>query len=100
MTTRNYLAMSLYHPQILRGGAQVISHDLFDAARGDNGWNATFVAAIDAVAFPQYNRVGATLTRFGEEEDELLLLTQHFDSFYHLAMDERRTPALEAPFLS
>lgn len=90
--------MSLYHPQVLRGGAQVISYDLFDTVRQDSDWKATFVGAIDAPAFPQYNRVGATLTQFGEEQNELLLLTQHFDSFYHLAMDERRTPALEAFF--
>jgi glycosyltransferase involved in cell wall biosynthesis len=100
MTPRHYLSISLYHPQVLRGGAQVIAYDLFDQAQCDNAWKATFVGAIDAVAFPQYNRVGATLTRFGEAENELLLLTQSFDSFYHLALDERRTQALRAMFLN
>jgi glycosyltransferase involved in cell wall biosynthesis len=90
--------MSLYHPQVLRGGAQMVAYDLFDAARADENWEATFVGAIDAPAFPKYNRTGAVITRLGERSDELLLLTQGFDSFYHLSVDERRTNALRQLF--
>lgn len=96
--SRNYLSMSLYHPHVLRGGAQMVAYDLFDAARSDNDWKATFVGAIDANAFPKYNRAGAVITRLGEDEDELLLLTQQFDGFYHLGVDKRRSDALRILF--
>ena len=76
----------------------MVAYDLFDAARNDPAFSATFLGAIDANAFPKYNRVGATITRLSERHDELLLLTQGFDSFYHLSPDARRTKALRTFF--
>ncbi|MBP6014592.1 MAG: glycosyltransferase [Alphaproteobacteria bacterium] len=96
--TCKYLVMSLYHPQVLRGGAQMVAYDLFDAARADAAYHATFVGAIDANAFPRHNRTGAVVSRLGERDDELLLLTQGFDGFYHLSIDPRRTLALRKLF--
>jgi glycosyltransferase involved in cell wall biosynthesis len=93
--TFRYLSIALYHPSVLRGGAQAVAKDLFDVATADPDCeSASLLAAIDTASFPEHDKVGAAITRLGEAPNEYLLLTRVFDSFYHVVYDARRQKAL------
>lgn len=89
-----YLTVSLFHPQILKGGAQYVAKDLHDAAMADPDVDATLLACIDGNAFPQYAKVGASLTALPDGQNEYVLPGTKFDDFYHVIYDPRRNKAL------
>ena len=89
-----YLTIALYHPRIMKGGAQYVAKDLHDAARADPDVQATLLAAFDANVFPHHAKVGAAITALPDSDSEYLLAGQRFDDFYHTAHDPRRLKAL------
>ncbi len=84
-----YLSLSLYHPHVMRGGAQKVAYDLFKEVERQGDWEAYFLGAIHAPTFPQYTRTGAPITSFERRDNEFLLLTRKFDDFRQMMLDER-----------
>lgn len=89
-----YLSVSLYHPRVMKGGAQYVAKDLFDAARADDGVDPVLLAAIDASRFPQFTRVGASIAGLPDSPDEFVMPGRRFDDFYHRIYDPRRNKAV------
>ncbi len=89
-----YLTVSLYHPAVMKGGAQYVAKDLHDVASADPETDAVMLAAIDSNMFPQYAKVGASITALPDGRDEFLLLGRRFGEFHHVIYDPRRNKAV------
>lgn len=89
-----YLTVSLYHPRVMKGGAQYVAKDLHDTARLDPGTDPVLLAAIDGNMFPQYAKVGSAITALPDSGDEFLLPGQRFNDFHHTIYDARRQKAI------
>ncbi len=89
-----YLTVSLYHPRVLKGGAQYVAKDLHDAASADPDTQAVLLAAIDGQAFPQYAKTGSSITALPDSPAEFILPGQGFNDFHHTIYDARRNKAL------
>ena len=89
-----FLTVALYHPRVMKGGAQQVAKDLHDTATNDVGVDAVLLAGIDSRAFPAYNKVGSAITMLPDSPGEFLLLGSRFDDFYHTIYDARRNKAL------
>jgi len=90
-----YLTVALYHPRVMKGGAQYVAKDLHDAAMADETCEAVLLAGIDGVMFPQYMKVGAAITALPDSPSEFLMGGAKFDDFYHVIYDPRRNKALK-----
>lgn len=90
-----FLTISLYHPRVMKGGAQYVAKDLHDAATADPGVEAVMLAAIDGNRFPQYSKTGASITALPDTSAEFLLPGRRFDDFYHRVYDPRRNKAVK-----
>lgn len=89
-----YLTVSLYHPRVMKGGAQYVAKDLHDAALADPETEAVLLAGIDGNRFPEYAKVGSAITALPDSGSEFLLPGQRFDDFHHTVYDARRNKAL------
>jgi len=90
-----YLTVSLYHPRVMKGGAQYVAKDLHDMARADDQVTPVMLAGIDGNMFPQYAKVGSAITALPDSPDEFLLPGQSFDDFHHVIYDPRRNKAIK-----
>ena len=61
--TCKVLLMSLYHPELVRGGAQQVCYELFEALREAPGFRPFLLAAIDN-SYPALFKSGARITGF------------------------------------
>ncbi|WP_238368354.1 glycosyltransferase [Mesobacterium pallidum] len=93
-----YMTISLYHPRVMKGGAQYVAKDLHDAADADPDVEAVLLAGIDGHMFPQYGKVGSSITALPDSSREFILPGQTFNEFYHTVYDQRRTKALQRFF--
>jgi glycosyltransferase involved in cell wall biosynthesis len=86
LTSRNntgrqrVLLVSLFHPELVRGGAQQICYELFEglAPHAD----VTLLASVDA-SYPALFKPGAQITGFDNRPGEFLFLMQDYDSWWH-----------------
>lgn len=90
-----FLTLSLYHPRVMKGGAQYVAKDLHDAAQADPEVEAVMLAAIDGNRFPQYAKVGSSITALPDTDSEFLLPGRRFDDFFHRVYDPRRNKAVK-----
>lgn len=90
-----FLTIALYHPRVMKGGAQYVAKDLHDAAAADPQVEAVMLAAIDANRFPQYSKIGASITALPGSRSEFLMPGRRFDDFYHRIYDPRRNKAVK-----
>ncbi len=76
------LIISLFHPELLRGGAQQLAYELFQGLRAREDCETTLLAAID----PQFTglyKPGAHITGFDGRPGEFLLLTRDYNHLWH-----------------
>ncbi len=92
MTRRKprYLTVALYHPRVMKGGAQYVAKDLHDSAARGREFDALLLAGIDGALFPQHVKVGSAISALPETTDQYILAGFRFDDFYHAAYDPRR----------
>ncbi len=93
-----FMTISLCHPRIMKGGAQYVAKDLHDAADADPDVEAVMLAGIDGHMFPQYNKVGSSITGLPDSPREFVLPGMSFNEFHHTIHDPRRTKALKRFF--
>ncbi|OYV38830.1 MAG: hypothetical protein B7Z81_04085 [Acidocella sp. 20-61-6] len=72
------LLVSLYHPELVRGGAQAIAYELFQGLRQRDDVEATLLASVDQTT-PALYKSGARITGFDGRPGEYVYLSQEYD---------------------
>jgi glycosyltransferase involved in cell wall biosynthesis len=91
------LIVSLFHPELIRGGAQQIAYELFEELKVTPGVEPIFLASVDST-YPALFKSGACITGFDGREDEFLFLMQDYDYWWHKTSQPRMVEAF-AEFL-
>ena len=86
------LLVSLFHPELVRGGAQQVCYELFEGLR-EGGVEVTLLASVDE-SMPALFKSGARITGFDGRPDEFLFLSRGYDHWWHKIGD----PHLVASF--
>lgn len=76
------LLVSLFHPELMRGGAQQICYELFEGLKDRGDCEVTLLASTDS-GYPALFKAGARITGFDGREREFLYLMQDYDYWYH-----------------
>jgi glycosyltransferase involved in cell wall biosynthesis len=72
------LLISLYHPELVRGGAQQIAYELFQGLQQIPGVEPVLLASIDQTT-PALFKSGARITGFDGRPNEFLFLSRGYD---------------------
>src|SRR5215472_3485070 len=83
---KTVLLVSLFHPELVRGGAQEICYELFEGLRDDPDYRPVLLASIDAT-YPALFKSGARITGFDGRADEFLFLSRDYDHWWHRTSD-------------
>jgi glycosyltransferase involved in cell wall biosynthesis len=83
LTRQRVLLVSLFHPELLRGGAQQICYELFEGLKEETDLEATLLASVTHDRYPALFKSGARITGFDGREGEFLFLTQEYDYWWH-----------------
>jgi glycosyltransferase involved in cell wall biosynthesis len=78
------LLLSLFHPELVRGGAQQICYELFEGLKAVEGVEPTLLAAIEP-RFPALYKSGARITGFDNRPGEFLFLSRDYDYIWNKA---------------
>lgn len=76
------LLISLFHPELVRGGAQQICYELFQELRERPDLKCFLLASLDE-SHPSLYKSGARITGFDGRKDEYLFLTREYDHWWH-----------------
>jgi glycosyltransferase involved in cell wall biosynthesis len=76
------LYISVFHPELHRGGAQQVTYELFEAMKSVPGVEPFFLAAVDPSQKAFY-KAGARITGFDGRDNEFLFLTEGYDYWWH-----------------
>ncbi|MBV1797735.1 glycosyltransferase [Siccirubricoccus sp. G192] len=82
------LFISVFHPEIFRGGAQQAAYELFLGAR-EAGLDATFLASVEPGQAPALFKPGAIFTGFDGRPNEYLFLSDSYDHAWHRNLNIR-----------
>jgi glycosyltransferase involved in cell wall biosynthesis len=82
------LIISIFHPELVRGGAQQVAYELFQGLNARPDTQAVFLAAVDPT-FTAYYKSGACITGFDGRPDEYLFLSRGYDYWWHKTSDTR-----------
>lgn len=77
------LLVSLFHPELLRGGAQQICYELFEGLKETPGVQPTLLASVDGALYPALFKSGACITGFDDRDGEFLFLMRDYDYWWH-----------------
>jgi glycosyltransferase involved in cell wall biosynthesis len=80
------LLISLFHPELIRGGAQQVCYELFRGLQGRPDVEATLLASIDS-SIPALYKNGARITGFDRRPNEYLFLSRNYDYLWHKVPD-------------
>ncbi len=76
------LLISVFHPELHRGGAQQVTYELFKALKAQPGVEPFFLAGGDASQRAFY-KSGARITGFDGRDGEFMFLTEGYDYWWH-----------------
>ncbi len=76
------LLVSLFHPELVRGGAQQVCYELFQALQERDDLDVTLLASIDQ-GLPALYKSGARITGFDGRRNEFLFLSRDYDHVWH-----------------
>ncbi len=88
------LLVSLFHPELVRGGAQLVCYDQFMELRGRDDVEATLLAAVDQ-NLPALFKSGARIIGFDGRPAEFLFLGRGYDYQWHRLPDPVMIEAFE-----
>jgi glycosyltransferase involved in cell wall biosynthesis len=80
------LLVSLFHPELVRGGAQQVCYELFSGLKEQEGVEPILLAAIDP-SFDSLFKSGARITGFDNRPGEFLYLSRDYDYWWHKTSD-------------
>jgi glycosyltransferase involved in cell wall biosynthesis len=72
------LIISLYHPELVRGGAQQMAYEVFKGLQETPGMEPVLLASADQTS-PALFKSGARITGFDGRRDEFLFLSREYD---------------------
>jgi len=84
--TMKVLLISLFHPELVRGGAQQVCYELFLGLRDRPNVEATLLASVDT-SVPALYKSGARITGFDRRPNEYLFLSRSYDYLWHKVPD-------------
>ena len=84
--TLKVLLISLYHPELVRGGAQQVCYELFEGLKARDDVEPILLAAIDP-SFGALFKSGARITGFDGRPGEFLFLSRDYDYWWHKTSD-------------
>jgi glycosyltransferase involved in cell wall biosynthesis len=76
------LVVSLFHPELIRGGAQQIAYELYEGLKEIEGVEPVLLASVDS-SFPALFKSGARITGFDGRPNEYLFLSRGFDHWWN-----------------
>src|SRR6185312_5818169 len=79
---RKVLLVSLFHPELIRGGAQQIAYELFKGLQDEPDIDAVLLASVDS-SYPALFKPGARITGFDRRPNEFLFLSADYDFLWH-----------------
>ncbi len=79
---RRVLLISLFHPELVRGGAQQVCYELFQELRAAPDIEPFLLASIDS-SYPSLFKSGARITGFDGRPNEFLYLSADYDHLWH-----------------
>lgn len=82
------LFVSVFHPELVRGGAQQAAYELFLGARRA-GLDATFLASCEPDIAPALFKPGAIVTGFDGRPNEYLFLSDSFEHTWYRNLNPR-----------
>ncbi|HZP21064.1 MAG TPA: glycosyltransferase family 4 protein [Bauldia sp.] len=80
------LLVSLFHPELVRGGAQQVCYELFQGLRARDDVEATLLASVDD-STPALFKSGARITGFDRRPNEFVFLSRGYDYTWHRIPD-------------
>jgi glycosyltransferase involved in cell wall biosynthesis len=80
------LLISLFHPELVRGGAQQVCYELFEGLREHPDIRPVLLASVDD-KYPALYKSGARITGFDGRADEFLFLSRDYDHWWHRSSD-------------
>jgi glycosyltransferase involved in cell wall biosynthesis len=86
------LVVSHYHPELMRGGAQQCSYELFLGLKEEADIEPFFLAATDD-SYPALYKPGACITGFDGRKNEFLFLSADYDHLWHRTTSPRHIAA-------
>jgi glycosyltransferase involved in cell wall biosynthesis len=86
------LVISLFHPELIRGGAQQIAYEHFQELQQTPGVEPTLLASTDST-YPALFKSGACITGFDNRPSEFLFLMQDYDYWWHKTSSPRMVAA-------
>ena len=78
------LLVSLFHPELVRGGAQQVCYELFQGLLQLPDVEPVLLASVDA-SLPALYKSGARITGFDRRPNEFLFLSRDYDYTWHRA---------------
>ncbi|MFL5239726.1 MAG: hypothetical protein ACJ8EL_19445 [Rhizomicrobium sp.] len=69
------MLISLFHPELVRGGAQQVCYELFEGLKETEGIEPVLLASIDS-SYPALYKSGARITGFEGRPNEYLFLSR------------------------
>ncbi|WP_226583446.1 glycosyltransferase [Acuticoccus sediminis] len=82
------LMISVFHPELVRGGAQQTAYELFLGAR-EAGLDATFLASVEPNIDQALFKPGAIVTGFDGRPNEYLFLSDSFEHTWYRNLNKR-----------
>ena len=76
------LLLSIFHPELVRGGAQQICYELFEGLKAMPGIEPTLLATVDP-SFNALYKSGARITGFDGRDGEYIFLSREYDYWWH-----------------
>lgn len=76
------LLISLFHPELVRGGAQQVCYELFQGLRATGTVEPFLLASVDS-SCPALFKSGARITGFDGRENEFVFLSRGYDYWWH-----------------
>ncbi|MDE2515539.1 MAG: glycosyltransferase [Rhodospirillales bacterium] len=87
------LIVSLYHPELVRGGSQRVALDLFEALQtrraATPAMEAHLLSSCTSGVMPALAHAGTAISGFDGRADQHLFFSDHFDSFWQKQGDPR-----------
>lgn len=80
---KTVLLVSLFHPELVRGGAQQVCYELFQGLADDPEYRPVLLASVDDSHYPALFKSGARITGFDGRSDEYLFLSRGYDHWWH-----------------
>src|SRR5581483_9242348 len=80
------LLVSLFHPELVRGGAQQVCYELFQGLKQQAALQPYLLSSVDS-GYPALFKSGARITGFDGRPSEFLFLCRDYDYWWHKTGD-------------